>query len=270
MEDNKDKISWMKVLLAIAALIGLSFAYLQIRGIGFNNGILELTENVIPDLVAVLIIIPIIYFLFTLKGFSPEKDLANLIVNKLKGNHLSIQEGEFSKEELREDIRQSDETILIGLYLSTTINENHSFFEEELKKGKQLTFILLDPSDESTIEKSSRKFSQKVRFTPHQVKEEINLRISQLQNIRQSVSEGLQGNMKIMTIDYPLTFGGYLARRKNLGAKILVKLYGYQTKDINFMRIKLTPKNGLVFNEYAEQFENLVNDAREIKNENTA
>ena len=49
MDDNTKKFTWLRVLLAIASIIGLTLLYVLLNNQGYAKGLENLIGNVIPD-----------------------------------------------------------------------------------------------------------------------------------------------------------------------------------------------------------------------------
>ena len=84
--------------------------------------------------------------------------------------------------------------------------------------------------------------------------------------MKNKLAKKYQKNIKIKVIDYPLSFGGYLTKKKFFGINMLIKLYGYKSENSTYLITKIDSRNGKILSNYADQFYHIVEDAREIHN----
>lgn len=74
MRDFYKKINWLRALLSTVTAIALSLIFVLTNGKEFFTGLNDLIDNVIPDLVAVLIAIPIYIFYSQLGAYPLKKN----------------------------------------------------------------------------------------------------------------------------------------------------------------------------------------------------
>lgn len=144
-KDYYAKINWMRVLLAIVTAIALIIGYYLV--FGNKNG--ELWQSVIADLVAVLIAIPIVYFVFTIRGISPQQELIDDLsvrINRLISEREDILVKHTSLQLTRNRLMQAKSIDWIGISMYKTLSNIQSELQECLTNNCKIRILLIDPN----------------------------------------------------------------------------------------------------------------------------
>lgn len=264
MNRETQKLNWLKVLLAILAAIALSVIYIYESDFSGIDAIKDLIMNVIPNLVAVLVAIPVIYFLFTRMGISPQKELEDNIVDRIasvNGNRLII--NEIDNNQVKEEIISSNNIIIMGMHLSTSVQVFRNSFRKAILRKKNIKFILMDWRNEDTLSYSIERYSDMVNVKTEIDKIKVNF--DQLKELKLSALDKKKAKVSINLIDYPIPFGAFVFDFGTSKCRIYIKTYGYKTSPLSFQKMILTKNDGELFNNYNKQIQEFLDKSDEVE-----
>jgi uncharacterized membrane protein YeaQ/YmgE (transglycosylase-associated protein family) len=177
---ERGQIRWLTVILAIAGIVILSLVY-SFWTPAETNRFGQLIEAVIPSVIAVLLAIPVVYFVFEQKGIqlngptftaTDVNQLASAITEKLE--ITSSGKAPMRLPELRafyETYRQVDWKSLLNdasqqidivvYYFDSWVNSNYDDIVQYFgKPGTKMRVFVADPEDEAVLSNVQRLFPE--------------------------------------------------------------------------------------------------------------
>lgn len=152
MSKTFEKIEWLKAVLAFVLVFGLFVSYLYLsRQNTFQDNLWELLKQLIPEFMASLIVVLVIYFIFVRKGMSETEELIEQISQNLR-NHFPSKGGFISPAELKavfdlkKEIGNAQEIDLIGYSLVALISSYQQDIIQALKRGGKYRIIIIKPN----------------------------------------------------------------------------------------------------------------------------
>jgi hypothetical protein len=177
---EKGQIRWLTVVLAIAGIVILALVY------GFwvpteTNRFGKLIESVIPSVIAVLLAVPVVYFLFEQKGIQLHapvftatdlNQLVSAIIERLEIN--SVGKASVRLPELRafyETYRQVDwkgllneasqQIDIVVYYFDSWVNSSYDDIVQYFgKPGTKMRVFVADPENEAVLSNIQRLFPE--------------------------------------------------------------------------------------------------------------
>ena len=187
---EKGQIRWLTVILAIAGIVILSLIYSFWEPTEANR-FEQLIEAVIPSVIAVLLAIPVVYFLFEQKGIqlngsaftaADVNQLTSAIAEKfeitssgkspvrlpeLRAFHETYRQVDW-KSLLNEASRQID---IVVYYFDSWVNSNYDDIVQYFgKPGTKMRVFVADPEDEAVLSNVQRLFPE---YRPDEIKGKI-------------------------------------------------------------------------------------------------
>lgn len=176
-EGAKDHIRWLTVILSVAGIVILILAYMlwtpdQANRFG------RLVESAIPSAVVVLAAIPVVYFLFEIKGIqfnastSHETDviaIADAVVTRLNAEDKSTRLPELRA--FHDTYRNVNWKALIGeasvqidivvYYFDSWVNANYEIIVQFFRKpGTRMRVFVANPEDDTILANVNRLFPE--------------------------------------------------------------------------------------------------------------
>ncbi len=150
MKNHRQKINWLKLVLSVVTLIALLLGYFYF----FEEKSNDLIPSVISDLVAVLIAVPIIYFVFTVWGISPQDDLKEDIIEgitKLNENRSGFENESavntrFDFKNKIKDMKQFD---MLALSSANFLTSFRPELTEALRNGCHIRLLTIQPESDA-------------------------------------------------------------------------------------------------------------------------
>lgn len=147
IQNETNKIEWLKNLLSIATIAGLTIAYVLICKIDEKSELIELLLHIIPNLIAALIAVLTVYYAFFRQGISNEKaiseSIANDIISSLENNTFDIQSEIDKQFNLKEKLSNAKEIMLVGHSCRYIVNSLRAEMTEAVKKKTNIRIITI-------------------------------------------------------------------------------------------------------------------------------
>ena len=154
----------------------------------------------------------------------------------------------------QERMENADELWVVGVNLSRTVVSYFSLFEQKLKRGNTLKFLLVDPNGEALRISGMRR--------PESGYTQQNLAL--LQSTLQSLCElkRIAGrNIEIRIIDYPMSFGVFAVDPNTPKGAIYLSYYPFKNPGGAVPKLVLQPQNGKWYDQFKDEMENLWNNS---------
>ena len=224
MKDFYKKMNWLMVLLAVVSSLGLILIFLFINQNPWQQGLTELIENVIPDLVAVLIAVPIIYFLFRARGISPQEELKQGIVSEIiklnnYNNQFDSEETINSNFNLHEKLPDAQSLCFLALAGYNFLSEFRPKITEAVRKGCSIRIMIVNPwSKASEI------------IMDHQGQRELEADLkrtkARIEQINQELSSGkVKGKFEVRYTNWIPSCSLVILNEKQLDGLMRLKIY---------------------------------------------
>ena len=156
MREFRNKINWLQNILSAVSLIGLTLFYLLIKhnNLDERNSIWELLLQVIPDLIAALVAVLVVYFAFVRKGISAQTQLIDEINNSISRKvnssfFLFSQKESDDRFNLKERLFDTKEVWMICYSCKGVIADLRTEFIEAIRRGLNLRVLVIAPDSKA-------------------------------------------------------------------------------------------------------------------------
>lgn len=182
--DLRDGVQWLKAVVAVLLAALAVVAYLYLDGGGHEDGLRGLALELLPELILVLVLAPIGYYVLQRqglgKGMDPPTSDEDWDPGKLKqeiidgvaelpayANPLTTSAPEVSRfwpshrKVAWEDVIGDAESLdLVVVYYEQWIDDNRDELLEVFKRGGSVRLYLTDPDDEAAIAATAARFPE--------------------------------------------------------------------------------------------------------------
>jgi len=193
-----EKIDWLKNVLAVATILILAGIYYFLIDKGFQFSLKELILQVIPDLIAALIIVLTVYYIFIRKGISSEEKLRNslekVVRKSINNNTFDNEKDSLQDFDIEEVIDNTKKLLIIGYSCRFFISALQKELEEGLKNKMDLKLLII-----TTNSDASRLMMNYDSFEELEVDIEITER--KLSELNTNISKS-SGRKKVGNIEY--------------------------------------------------------------------
>ncbi len=177
----REGMRWLTVVLAVIALVPLVLLYLLWQP-SADNRFGHLVIQMIPNALAVLVGVPIVYFIFTRKGLgSPTlidtERLADLVAQRVASSNggpsqLLAFHDTFRHVNWSELLSSANATVdIVVYYFDSWVNANYDSLRAYFSKpGSRMRVFVSDPRDDAIVENVTRLFPE---YTPQVVRDKI-------------------------------------------------------------------------------------------------
>lgn len=269
MKNHRQKINWLKLVLSVVTLIALLLIYLHF----FEEKSNDLIPGVISDLVAVLIAVPIIYFVFTVWGISPQDDLKEDIIDgiaKLNENRSGFENESAvnSRFDFKNKIKDMKQFDMLALSSANFLTNFRPELTEALKNGCHIRLLTIEPkSDAANL---VMRHQSRGELEPDLIKS-----MDRVAQILEDLKEEKKiGTIEIRGINWVPSCSIIIYNRDKMSAELKIKVYPLVI-DIPLPLIKshtivykrYEPE---LFNYYQNHFDFLWKNSTEMRNEKKA
>ena len=179
----------------------------------------------------------------------------------MESSHLGIEQvllKEFSdkQDQITRHMEQSDELLLVGANLYSTIQMHYLLLENRLKLGKSLRVLLVKPSSAASEMVAKRRYRP---ISPEQYSSQIESSLQTLSALKKETS----GDLALHVIDYPVLVGGIYADMDTAEGRIFIWNHAYKSKEVSRPKLDLQKSDGYWFEFYCDEAKALWNDSVE-------
>lgn len=157
MNAKDEQISWLQNILSCLALIGLILLYLFLKRekLAEQFHIWELVTQVIPDLIAALMTVIVLYWVFIRKGISDQHRIVEQIkhiVNDKNEAPSFLPQPEADQEfNLKSRLRRSKEVMISGYSCKYVVDGLRNELIQAIRQGTNIKVMVIAPNSESAI-----------------------------------------------------------------------------------------------------------------------
>lgn len=157
--------------------------------------------------------------------------------------------------QFQSDLENAKEIWLVGVSLSSTINEQYSLLESKVKQEKSLRVIIRDPNGDTFWLISRHSY---IPITPEQVKTKILLSLSRLCSLKKIAPS----NVEIRILDHHFSLGMCVLDPSTPNGKIYIEYYPFKMAKAGQPKLLVSPLDGYWYGFYKNQLETLWETAR--------
>jgi len=224
--NKTEQINWMKSLLSIVAAIALSLVYIFLREKNYSSNFIDLLLQVIPDLIAVLIAFPVVYFIFIRRGISSYADMKEDIIlavsKKIIGGKVFQSQNDVYFD-LKKLLLNAKDVLILGYSCKNLIISHRAEISQAILNGANVKIITIKPkSTASTLMMEHQRFGD---IEPDLI--DMRRRFFGIQEeIEQSQSKKKgKGNIEIKTINWIPSCSLILINSEKLDGVLKLKVY---------------------------------------------
>jgi len=168
------------------------------------------------------------------------------IYQKLTLTVDSILLREWHKRDFEDDLRKSNNLLIIGTVLARTIKDYKALFADKLKRGGSMRVLVTDPLTNACEIAAHRGLEDDVDVghTRHLIEHTL----KRLSNLRESSK-----NLEIRVTAYPLTLGGVFMDTEATRGVIYLEYYTYKMSDGDLPKLKLRRRDGYWYDFFVKQ-----------------
>jgi hypothetical protein len=264
MNKNLEKVEWLKTVVAIVSLLGLVLSYFFIKNdTSTNDAFKSLLEQLVPEFIASLITVLVIYFVFIKKGISANENMIEEIVSRLNSN-FPVKGGFITHAEsnalfnIKTEFGKAKQIDMLGYSFVGLISDHFSDLLGALKQGCNVRILIIKPksSAESLIEKNMN--IKDMELDLQRVIERI---VSIKKEINKTKGSIRYGNFEIRLMDWIPGSALLITDRNANNGKMKIKFYAIdvETDHINILThmVLYAQYNPDMFNYFVFQFESM-------------
>lgn len=165
-----EQVAWLKVILALATMLALVLLYVLLDDGSDGNSWLKLLDNVIPNLIAGLVVVVALYFIFTRQGISNSEEIAQEIKkamptavasnSDLEGRGVRDFYPNFREVPWKELIEGSKSIDIVVCYFDSWVRANWDDLRDFFGKGGSLRLFLPDFEDDAAMRVVQERFPE--------------------------------------------------------------------------------------------------------------
>lgn len=155
MQEKDKQIDWLQNLISIITLVALVVFYLYLKRKPLNEGgIWELVSQIIPNLIAALITVLVLYFVFIRRGISNQNKVIEKvkeIVDEQMKPQIFLNQVEADKIfNLKEKLESANEILISGYSCKYVVAGLRSDFINAVKNGANVKILIMEPQSEGS------------------------------------------------------------------------------------------------------------------------